>query len=190
MLMTGPPIPLWYSERLEHPVVVKELTDHAIVLADRRSVSLPFIRRLPKNDPVFLKALKQGVELAGNGEVLGLIAVRRYCGNDPYVSRTYRINLSDLAGFMDPDGIDASIVPAEAIRDLNENESRSLDHHGLPFLIMDKTRRVRAIYEACAAKAKEKPEIGRTFRLVPEQTSCRFSVQSFPVLSSAHSKSG
>jgi len=42
-------------------------------------------------------------------------------------------------------------------------ESRSLDHHGLPFLIVDKARKVRSIFEACAAKGNEKPEIVRTF---------------------------
>jgi hypothetical protein len=38
MLMTGSPIPLWYSESLNHPAVVKELTDKTLVLADSRIV--------------------------------------------------------------------------------------------------------------------------------------------------------
>ena len=117
MLLTGSPIPLWYTERLDHPVVVKEVTDKTLVLADGRSVLLPFIKRLPRNDPVFLKALKHGVEVGQDGEVVGLITVYPFCGNDPYHWYTKRINLSDLAGFMDPDGIDDSIVlPTELIK--------------------------------------------------------------------------
>ena len=38
MLMTGSPIPLWYSESLNHPAVVKELTDKTLVFADGRIV--------------------------------------------------------------------------------------------------------------------------------------------------------
>ena len=70
MLLTGSPVPLWYTERLDHPVVVKEVTDKTLVLADGRSVALPFIKRLPVNDPVFLKALKHGVEVRQDGRWL------------------------------------------------------------------------------------------------------------------------
>ena len=48
MLMTGSQVPLWYSERLDHPVVVRALTDKTLVLADGRSISPPFIKRLPR----------------------------------------------------------------------------------------------------------------------------------------------
>ena len=101
MLLTGSPIPLWYTERLDHPVVVKELTEKALVLADGRSVSLPFIKRLPRNEPVFLRALKHGVEVGHDGEVVGLLKVHRMCGNDPFVWIGRRINVSDLAGFVE-----------------------------------------------------------------------------------------
>lgn len=125
--MTGSPVPLWYSERLDQPVVVKDVTEKTPLLADGRSVALHFIKRLPRTDPVFRKSLKHGVEVGEDGEVFGLITTYPYCGSDPYRWRTNRINLSDLAGYLDPDGIDDSIVPAEAIKDLRENESRSLD---------------------------------------------------------------
>ena len=163
MLMTGSPVPLWYTERLDHPVVVKEVTDKTLVLADGRSVALPFIKRLPRNDPVFLKALKHGVEVGQDGEVVGLLTVYPSCGNDPYVWYTKRINLSDLAGFMDPDGIDDSIVPAELIKDLKENESRSLVHHGLPLDVMGKARNVRSIYRAALGSFQEQLDVIRSF---------------------------
>jgi hypothetical protein len=163
MLMTGSPVPLWYSERLDHPVVVKSLTDKTLVFASGRSVALPFIKRLPRNDPVFLKALKHGVEVGQDGEVVGLSRDHRTCGNDPFIWRDRRINLSDLAGFMDPDGIDNSIVLPDDIKDLKKNESRSLDHHGLPFLLLNKARKMRQIYDAAKARVKEQPDVVRSF---------------------------
>jgi hypothetical protein len=163
LLVTGSPIPLWYSEHLDHPVVVKEVTDRTLILADSRRVSLPFIKRLPKNDPVFLKVLEHGVEVGRDGEVVGLITIYPYCGNDPYHSRTFRINLSDLAGYMDPDEIDDAIVPVAAIEDLKENENRSLDHHGLPYFVMNKSRKMREIYEAAKNRSIEQPFLIRSF---------------------------
>jgi hypothetical protein len=163
MLLTGSPVPLWYTERLEHPVAVQEVTEKALVLADGRSIALPFIKRLPKTDPVFLKALKHGVELGEHREVVGLIKVYPSCGNDPYRWYTNRVNLSDLAGFMDPEGIDEAIVPREEIQALKENESRTLEHHGLPFLLLSRASHVRQIFEASERKANEGPSVIRSY---------------------------
>jgi len=163
MLMTGSPVPLWSSERMDHPVIVKSLTDKTLVFADGRRVALPFIKRSPRKDPVFLKALKHGVKVGRDGEVVGLIRDHRTCGNDPFVWRDRRINLSDLAGFINPDCIDDSFVSIEAIKDLKENESRSLDHHGLPFLLLSKAHKMRSIYEAAKSRFKEQPDVVRSF---------------------------
>jgi hypothetical protein len=163
MLLTGSPVPLWYTEPLDHPVLVKEVTEKTLVLADGRSISLPFIKRLPKNDPVFLKALKHGVEVGQDGEVVGLLTVYPNRGNDPHHWYTKRINLSDLAGLMDVDGIDDSIVPPDAIKLLKENESRSLDRHGLPFDVMGRIRNVRSIYRAVKGTIEQKPNPTRSF---------------------------
>jgi len=152
LLMTGSPIPLWYSEQLDHPVDVKALTDNTLVLADGRSVALPFIKRLPKSDPVFLKALTHGVEVNQEGEVAGLIRDYHTWGNVPFLGTDRRINLSDLAGLLNPDGIDDSIVPAELIKDLRKNESRSLDSHSLPFSLVSKARSMRSVYETCVSR--------------------------------------
>jgi hypothetical protein len=157
MLMTGSPIPLWYTERLDHPVRVNKLTEKSLVLADGRSVTLPFIKRLPVTDPVFLKALEHGIEDSQDGEVAGLLTVRRNCGNDPCLWYTLRINLSDLAGFMDPDGIDDSIVLPEEIESLKDNENRSLGRHGLPYMIVHRAYRVRQIYKAAKSRVDQEP---------------------------------
>jgi hypothetical protein len=162
MLMTGSPIPLWYTEWLDRPVAVKNVTEQSLILNGGRSVSLPFIKRLPRSDPVFLKALSYGVEVGRDGEVVGLITVHRYCGNDPFLWRTFRINLSDLAGYMDPDGIDDSIIPVAAIKELKEYESRWLDHHGVPYLVTNKAREMREIYEAAKNRSSEQPRVIRS----------------------------
>jgi hypothetical protein len=165
MLMTGSPVPLWYTERLDHPVLVKVATNKTLVLADGRSVPLPFIKRLPVNDTVFLKALEHGVEVGPDGEVVGLITIYPFCGNDAYLWRTKRVNLSDLAGFMDPDGIDDSIVLPEVIKFLKEDETRSLDRHGLPFMVMRGAYKVRQIYEAAKSEVEEELCLIRSFSL-------------------------
>jgi hypothetical protein len=159
MLMTGSPIPLWQTDSLNQPVRVKQVTETALILADGRSVSLPFIKRIPKNDAVFLTSLKHGVEVEEDGEVVGLITIYPDCGNDPYRWRTERINLSHLAGYMDPDGIDDSIVSVEVIDDLKKNENRSLDRHGLPYSLMTGVSRVRQVYNG----VNEQPNLNRTF---------------------------
>jgi hypothetical protein len=166
MLLTGSPIPLWYTERLDHPAVVKEVTHTSLVLADGRSISLPFMKRLPKNDPVFLKAMEHGVEVGRDGEVVGLLKINRTCANgDPFVWFGRRINLSELAGFMDPNGIDDSIVHPDEIKWLKENEDRSLDRHGLPANVIGKARRMRQIYEAANSRVEEQPCLIRSFSL-------------------------
>jgi len=163
LLMTGSPIPLWQTDSLNHPIFVKQVTEKALILADGRSVSLPFIKRIPKNDPVFFTALKQGVEVEKDGEVVGLITIYPYCGNDPYRWRTERINLSHLVGYVDPDGIDDAIVPAEIIKDLKENENRSVDRHGLPFCLVTGVSKVRQIFNG----VNERPNPVRSFSVDP-----------------------
>ena len=163
MLLTGSPVPLWYIERLDRPVVVKAVTDNSLVLADGRNISLPFIKRLPRTDPVFLRALKHGVEVGQDGEVVGLIRVYRACGNDPYVWCTKRINLSDLAGCMNSECIDDSIVHPSEIQLLKESESGPLDRHGLPFVVMSKARHIREIYKAPESRVSTQPFLIRSF---------------------------
>jgi hypothetical protein len=156
-MLTGSPIPLWYTERLDHSVVVNKVTDKTLILADGRSIPLPFIKLLPGNDPVFLRALKHGVEVGQDGELVGLLTVYPDCGNDPCHWYTKRINMSDLAGFMDPDGIDDSIVPRAEIKSLKENESRSLGPHGLPYMVLNKAYKVRQIYKAARSRVEQEP---------------------------------
>ncbi|HEV3167674.1 MAG TPA: hypothetical protein VGZ22_26960 [Isosphaeraceae bacterium] len=121
LLMNGNPLPFrWgYVERLSHPVAVRQVTSQALTLADGRGVRLPFIARIPHDNRLFAKAIKQGVEVNGRG-VFGLLRFRSTCGHDFHSSYTYRVDLSALAGALDPSGIDDSIVSPEVIANLKE----------------------------------------------------------------------
>jgi len=119
-LMTGSPIPLWHIERLVQPVAVVEVKSDKLALEDGREIKLPLMLSLPQDNTLFLAALRDGVEVRDDGEVFGLLWVNRSCGNDPCVWRKYRINLSELAAALEPNGIDSSVVHPEAIRFLAE----------------------------------------------------------------------
>ncbi len=149
MLGTGSPIPLWHIERLENPVAVTTIDSDALVLADGRRVRLPFITKIPKDDPAFARVLSHGVEVGDQGEVFGLIDPPRMCGNDPVVFYRKRIDLSEFAGLLDPDGIDDTIVLPEEIQEYKENYySRSRDRRGMPLSIMLRVPILRRIYES------------------------------------------
>jgi hypothetical protein len=119
-LLTGSPILLWHIEKLDRPVAVKELASDHLVLEDRRKIRLPLISSMPSTNVLFLAAVREGVEVQDDGEVFGLLWIDRSCGNDPCVWLRKRINLSELAAGLYPDGIDSSIVHPEAIRFLAE----------------------------------------------------------------------
>ena len=57
------------------------------------------------------------------------------------------------------DGLEES-APSTLLR---ENESRSLDSHGLPFLVVHRAYKVRSIYEASQSKVEEQPCLIRSF---------------------------
>jgi hypothetical protein len=149
MLGTGSPIPLWHIERLKNPVAVASVENDALVLADGRRVPLPFIKKLPKDDPLFARVLSHGVEVGDRGEVIGLIDPRRMCGNDPVVFYRKRIDLSELAGVLDPDGIDDAIVLPALIQDYKESHySRSRVDYGMPYNVMGQAWQLRRIFES------------------------------------------
>ena len=82
------------------------------------------------------------------------------CGNDPVVYYRSRVNLSELAGFLNPDGIDAAIVDPAEIQELKERcSTQSRDRHGLPFDVMARMRLMRRIYEAAMKSSREEPVV-------------------------------
>ena len=114
-MMTGSPIPLWYIEELQNPAKVLAVSDTSLTLEDGSEVELPYIQEIPESHGLFLKALKHGVEVRDDGEVFGLLNLRKLCGNDPVAYRRVRVNLSDLAGVLQPSGLNPEIVPEEMV---------------------------------------------------------------------------
>lgn len=121
-LMTGSPIPLWYREKLDAPVQVLAATEENLVLRDGRKITLPFITRIPHDNPLFQAAIADGIEVTSDGEAFGLIWLDRFCGNDPTWWRRLRVDLSDLAGALQPEGIDDSTLHVEAKAFLEEQK--------------------------------------------------------------------
>jgi hypothetical protein len=109
-LMTGSPIPLWYIEKLDAPVSVAAASDDNLILHDGRTITLPFIKKIPHENPLFRAAIADGVEVTNDGEAFGLMWSDRFCGNDPVVWRRLRANLSNLAGALNPEGIDPAFL--------------------------------------------------------------------------------
>lgn len=157
MRETGSPIPFCFIEFLDHPVAVAEVGEDALRLEDGREIRLPFMKRLPQGDPAFAKALERGVEINPSGEAFGLINPPRMCGNDLTFYDRRRINLSDLAGLLDPGGIDDSIVNPDLIEEivlLKGDESPASYRRGMPRFVTGRAARVRQIYEFAKDRAK------------------------------------
>lgn len=149
-LGTGSPIPLWHIEDLQNPGNVAVAAEEHLLLEDGRKLKLPHIHRIPHRAPLFRAAIQEGVEVSPDGEVTGLLWLRRYCGNDPYYWRRVRVNLTDLAGALDPDGIDPSLVPPDVVSFLLERDQideKAARSASLNQFDLSKMRRIRAQIE-------------------------------------------
>jgi hypothetical protein len=122
MLLTGSPVPTWHLEKLNSPVSVKRVEPGGLVLADGHTQKLPLVKRLPADDPLMLEAIKSGVEITDDGEVVGLLWVRPICGNDPCHWIRRRVNLALLAAILVPNNFDETKVPADVLAQLQEED--------------------------------------------------------------------
>ncbi len=110
--------PFWSSDRLDNPVQVAQVTPQTLNLADGRKIALPFIKVIPASHPVFVAAVKNGVEVSPDGTVYGLLKIQPTCGMTAYRYHIQRTNLSQLAGVLNQDGIDESVVPRDSLATL------------------------------------------------------------------------
>jgi hypothetical protein len=76
---------------------------------------------IPFDDPLFRAAVRNGIEIGDDGKLYGLLWVDRSCGNDPFIWRRRRIDLSALSAALLPDAIDKTLVAPEAVQFLSEN---------------------------------------------------------------------
>lgn len=139
--------PFRYAERLARPVAVAEVTRRALLLADGTRLRLPFIKRIPLDDPVLKVVLEQGVEKDAEGRVYGLLCVRPICGMTAYHDFTYRVNLSDVIGALDPSELDESLIHPEEIAVLRENVDRPRNPRRIGGYFLLSVRRVGQMRE-------------------------------------------
>src|ERR1041384_6010110 len=84
MFLTGSPIPLWHLESLDNPIPITAISEDNLVVQDGRTITRPFITKIPHDNPFFKTAIANGVEVTKDGELFGLMWVdERTCGNDP-----------------------------------------------------------------------------------------------------------
>lgn len=159
-LMTGSPIPLWHLEKLDAPITVSATTEDHLVLQDGRTISLPFIKTIPHDNPLFKAAIANGIEITGDGEAYGLMWTDRFCGNDPVAWRRLRVNLSNLAGVLRPEGIDPAAVDTETISQLEKNaRSGPNSSHDRGHLSMWDAVKMRTLREAFDDWARRQVEL-------------------------------
>lgn len=117
-------------ERLERPVVVRGWTEAALELADGRFVSLPGIARLPASSRILSAAMENGVEIAADGRVIGLLKIHHWCGNDPVRRHWARVDLSDLLCFLNvgEQSVRFSLAPPTERDHFGEHGWRVNDH--------------------------------------------------------------
>lgn len=158
-MLTGSLYPTWYIEELQHSVPVAVFSESGLVLQNGDCLRLPFIKRLPVRHPVFQEAIRDGVEVHADGEVFGLLRVHNLCGNDPVVYRRLRVNLSDLAGVLNPAGIDADVVSPDVIEDSTRKFSHYADATHVDGYLILHMRRLRNDIEFSTGKPQTQESV-------------------------------
>lgn len=97
---TGRFYPIRRIESLQGSVGVAGWNDSELMLADGRKVKLPGFRKLPLKSEGLFAATKQGVEIAPDGRIFGLVRIHHWCGNDPVQEHVARVDISDLLLFL------------------------------------------------------------------------------------------
>jgi hypothetical protein len=135
-MLTGSPMPLFRIDRLRNAQRVAGIDGDAIILASRergqQRATLPFINGIPTN-AVFKAALKRGVELdASSGRAYGLLKIWHWCGNDSMRYDLRRVDLSALAGVLNPDMIAIStndVFTHSMLKNLRDYRPKHLDEY-------------------------------------------------------------
>ena len=81
---------------LANRVHVEGVRGNALVLQNGDVCVLPHVAYVPTNC-VVMAALKKGVAIDESGEILALLKIDHWCGNDPVVYHIEKVNLSALA---------------------------------------------------------------------------------------------
>ena len=68
---------------------------------------------LPVVSPAITELTKQGVEIASNGHLFGLVRVHHWCGNDPVREDVARVDLTDALQYLRVGQSDVPGPPAD-----------------------------------------------------------------------------
>ena len=99
-LLTGRLIPVRIVDTLNQPVGVTGWNEKGLILRDGRVVALSGHDALPAESKALREATREGVEIAADGRVFGLVRVHHWCGNDPVSWHVARVDLSNLLNFL------------------------------------------------------------------------------------------
>jgi hypothetical protein len=83
-------------ETLTRAVPVADWDEAGLLLADGRHVPLPGLAKLPVTSEALSLATESGVEIDDAGNVVGLVRVHHWCGNDPCRTHLARVNLAHV----------------------------------------------------------------------------------------------
>jgi len=117
---TGSPIPLWSVRKLNDPVGVARVAADRLILEDGREVRLKYMATLPQDNPTFLAAIIDGVEIDEEGHVNGSCWTNPNCLNDPVLWYKSRGDLALLAAALCPEKIDRELVSDRAIGEITD----------------------------------------------------------------------
>jgi hypothetical protein len=104
--MTGSFVPIRHVETLNAPQTVAGWNKDGLLLASGSLVPVPGLRNLPATSKALAEATKRGIEIQPAGNVVVLVRMWHWCGNDPVREDIQRVDLSDMLTFMkvgDPD---------------------------------------------------------------------------------------
>ena len=85
-----------HAETLQTPRQIRQITPEGLILENGTLLKIPYVQSIPTNLPVLLAATQRGVEVEPSGQVIGLIKVWHWCGNDPVLSHRGRVDLTGL----------------------------------------------------------------------------------------------
>ena len=83
-------------ERLNSPVPVSGWTSAGVQLANGRTVQWRDVSAVDLNSSALAEVAQNGVEVAPDGRIFGLIRVHHWCGNDPIGQHIARVDIERL----------------------------------------------------------------------------------------------
>lgn len=112
-LLTGMFVPQSIIEELKNPQQVLKVTSQGFVMEDGSIVRVKHISELPTDSEVLNAAIKNGIEVNGDGYIVGLINIHHWCGNDPVRYHLARVDLTSL--ILASGGKESSEIPGELL---------------------------------------------------------------------------